>query len=115
MAHSYYVQDPVIISEACEYNTSLYYKVIVEDNEANIVISQEVTSTDCTNRCLVTLSGFEWFDFNVTLIAVNAVGQSRNTTREVSIGKYNVSSFVLYYLITLGIAEFLHNNIVRFM
>ena len=99
IAHCYYMQDPVIISEICEYNTTLYYKAFVDDNEANFVISKEVTSTDCNNHCRITLSAFGGFDFNITLIAVNAVGQSSNTTREIPIGKYEVSSFVLYCVI----------------
>lgn len=80
------MQDPVVISEACEYNTTLYYKVIVEDNEANTVILKEVGSAECDNHCRITLNTTR--TFNITVIAVNTVGQSGNFTHNISIGKF---------------------------
>ena len=79
------VQDPVIISKTCDYNATLYYKVIVEDSEANVVISEEVI---CDGLCQITLNTISIVDFNITVIAVNAVGQSENVTYEILISKF---------------------------
>ena len=64
----------------------------MEDSRGIIVISEEVNSIDCDSLCQITLNNITILDFNITVFAVNAVGQSSNITSEISIGKFAVIS-----------------------
>ena len=87
----------MIISDVCEYNTSLYYKVILEDSKQNAEILAEIDSINCSVRFYqIHMNTTGIFNFSVTVIAVNAAGESRSATHNVSIGK--LSAFVSMYM-----------------
>ena len=93
------MQDPVSISERCEYNSSIYYKVIVEDHNKEVLLSTVVSC--CIGLCQLIINSSASVHFDITPIAVNVVGQSSNATYEVSVGKLHWDSQYIHRILQL--------------
>ena len=77
-----YIQDHIIISDKCHYNTMLYYNVVLgninNENQTNTFISVDALSSSCnhsTCRKFLPLSNLYGM-FHISISSVNIVGES---------------------------------------